>query len=99
MRFEIDVDMHPLPDKAQLLWHKLLFHAMMEESNTIMVKNEDIRKWTGWSVRTIAVARQALVDAELLEFKRGVRGHPGVYSLLTVPPEGVGTPSWDTLTT
>lgn len=99
MSFEIDMDMYPLPDKAQLLWHKLLFRAMLEGSNTITVGNETMQKWTGWSVRTIAIARQALVRDGCLEFKKGVRGHPSVYRLLNVPPEGVEVPPlWDTST-
>lgn len=90
MSFEIDMDSYRLPDKAQLLWHKLLFQVMLRETNVVEAKNEDVCKWTGWSVRTIDVARQDLISAGFLEFKKGVKGHPGVYRLLNVPPEGVG---------
>lgn len=99
MSFEIDADILRLPGKAQFLWHKLLFQVMLRETNVVEAKNEDVRKWTGWSVRTIAVARQELIMAGFLEFKKGVKGHPGVYRLLNVPPEGVGVPSWDISTT
>lgn len=99
MSFEIDMDSYRLPDKAQLLWHKLLFQVMLRGTNIIEAKNGDVRKWTGWSIRTIATARQELISFGLLEFKKGVKGHPGVYHLLNVPPGGVGSPSWDILTT
>lgn len=99
MSFEIDMDHFRISDKAQLLWHKLLFQVMMRETNVIEARNEDVRAWTGWSIRTITVARQELVTAGFLEFKKGVRGHPGVYHLLNVPPGGVGSSSWDISTT
>lgn len=95
MNFEIDMNYCRLTDKAQLLWHKLLFQVMMMETNVIEARYEDVHKWTGWSIRTIAIARQELISVGFLEFKKGVRGHPGVYHLLNVPPEGVGSPSWD----
>ena len=99
MGFEIDMDHFCISDKAQLLWYKLLFQVMLRETNVIEARTEDVRKWTGWSIRTIATARQELVSFGLLEFRKGVRGHPGVYHLLNVPPGGVGSPSWDISTT
>lgn len=90
MNFEIDMNYCRLTDKAQLLWHKLLFQVMMMETNVIEARNEDVHKWTGWSIRTIAIARQELISVGFLEFKKGVRGHPGVYHLLNVPPGGWG---------
>lgn len=91
MDFEIDLYLQcRLSDKAKLLWYKLLFCVMMEESNVIKATTENIRTWTGWSVKTIVAARQELIVADILEYKKGTKGHPGVYRLLNVPPEGVG---------
>ena len=98
--FEVDLYLQRhLSDKAKLLWYKLLFRVMMEESNVIKATTENIRAWTGWSSRTIAAARLELIAADVLEYRRGARGHPGVYRLLNVPVDGVGAPLWATSTT
>lgn len=100
MDFEVDSYLQRcLSDKAKLLWYKLLFWVMMEESNVIKATTENIRTWTGWSAQTIAAARQELIAADILEYEKGTRGHPGIYRLLNVPAEGVGAPLWATSTT
>lgn len=85
LSFDLMMGRHPLSRSAQLLWYSLLIRTYFNKG---MFRGSDktVSKLLGCSTRTMLAARQALIDAGLLEFAPGEKGRPGAYRLLEVPP-------------
>lgn len=84
--FEKRMRRQPLPITAQLLWYKLMqFANRLYWPEWFTLENERLAEvMSTCSDKTVRIARDQLIEAGLIEFKRGVKKHPSQYHMVSL---------------
>ncbi|MBO8169986.1 MAG: hypothetical protein H0Z35_12500 [Thermoanaerobacteraceae bacterium] len=89
MAFESWTEGNHLSKEAQLLWYKLLYiNNKAEWTEWFSHTNIGLMAKTGInSEKTLVKIRNELINAGLLEYKKGKKGNPGKYRLIPFPED------------
>lgn len=83
--FEKRMRQQPLPANAQLLWYKLMaFANRLRWPEWFTIDNDRLAELLNTSLGTTRAARDQLIEAGLIEFRRGVKKHPNQYRLISL---------------
>ena len=89
--FEAWCETRGLPMVAQVLWYKLMFVAnKCGWCEWVGVDNQRLMWMIGTtSKHTLMRARDALIEAEMIEYRKGKKGKPSMYKLLEISEQRI----------
>ncbi len=84
--FERRMRRQPLPATAQLLWYKLMHFAnRLYWPEWFSIDNDRLTEiMCACSDKTIRLARELLIKESYIEYKRGVKGRPSQYHMISL---------------